>query len=432
MSAIHEGGTLGAVYTDAKGKIIDVSQSFCDHFLENKESCLGKYIHQLIHEQEADREIIAGQIGDVACLFRMVEQSECRVYYVLLRIDEVDLRNFKDWVARNYAAFRAKREKSSSTMSEIVGESEALVNVKELAAKIATSDSTVLLSGESGTGKELFAQAIHESSSRSNHPFIAVNCVAIPDELFESEIFGYEAGAFSGAKKGGKPGKIELAQHGTLFLDEISELSYLSQGKLMRVLQEREVERLGGTHSVNVDIRVIAATNKNLQQLVQAGKFREDLFYRLYVFDLHIPSLRDRKGDLMTLARTFIEHFNHMLGRDVEDIAPKLQSQMLAYDWPGNVRELRAFIERGMNITEGSWLEHEHVSFSTAANHPTAVGVVESSNTHQRLDEIVQSAEKEAIQRALKIAGGDRSKAAIQLGIHLSSLYRKMTKYNVD
>ena len=212
--------------------------------------------------------------------------------------------------------------------------------------------------------KELFAQAIHGLSTRKNHPFVAVNCAAIPDELFESEVFGYEAGAFSGAKKEGKPGKIELAEHGTLFLDEISELPYQAQGKLLRVLQEREVERLGGTSNKNVDIRIIAATNRDLKTLVQEGKFRQDLFYRLYVFDLKIPPLRQRKEDILSLAYSFIDYFNEQLGQQVKYIDSSLQEWLLSYEWPGNVRELKAYIERGMNMVKGDTLMLDTLYFS--------------------------------------------------------------------
>ena len=238
-------------------------------------------------------------------------------------------------------------------------------NAKELATRIATSNSTVLLTGESGTGKELFAQAIHGMSTRKNNPFIAVNCAAIPGELFESELFGYEPGAFSGAKKEGKPGKIELAMNGTLFLDEISELPYEAQGKLLRVLQEKEVERVGGTVSKHIDIRIIAATNRDLGKLVEEGKFRQDLYYRLYVFDLTIPSLRERREDILPLAYYFIDYFNEKFDLEVKYIDPKLQEWILNYDWPGNVRELKAFIERGMNIVDGDTLSMDDIYFST-------------------------------------------------------------------
>nr|WP_248278332.1 sigma 54-interacting transcriptional regulator [Bacillus sp. DNRA2] len=318
------------------------------------------------------------------------------------------------------------------SFSEIIGTSPAVAKIKDLAARIAISNSTVLLTGESGTGKELFAQAIHSLSTRKNNPFIAVNCAAIPEELFESEVFGYEAGAFSGAKKEGKPGKIELAQYGTLFLDEISELPYQAQGKLLRVLQEREIERLGGTSSKTVDIRIIAATNRDLRTLVAEGKFRQDLFYRLYVFDLTIPSLRERREDILKLAHYFIDYFNELLGVEVKSIDPKLAEWLLSYDWPGNVRELKAYIERGMNIVDGDTLLMDTLHFTSfEAGSQQSKENNSGAKPLQSLEEEVRSAEINAIQRALKQAGEDRTEAAQLLKIHIASLYRKIAKYNL-
>lgn len=316
---------------------------------------------------------------------------------------------------------------------EIIGISKTMEYVKELAARIAASNSTVLLTGESGTGKELFAQAIHGLSTRKQHPFIAINCAAVPDELFESELFGYEGGAFSGAKKEGKPGKIELAQNGTLFLDEISELPYQAQGKLLRVLQEREIQRLGGTIAKNIDIRIIAATNRDLRVLVNEGKFRQDLFYRLYVFDLRIPSLRERKEDILLLANYFIEYFNRRLGTKVNSIESELQEWLLGYEWPGNVRELKAAVERGMNIVDGDTLTFRAVTFSQSLQGDYSFWKTTDPvpTPLQSLEEAVTRAEINAIQRALKEAGGDRTVAAQILKIHIASLYRKITKYKL-
>ncbi len=314
------------------------------------------------------------------------------------------------------------------SFDEIIGNSEAMNDAKELATRIATSNSTVLLTGESGTGKELFAQAIHGMSPRKNNPFIAVNCAAIPGELFESELFGYEPGAFSGAKKEGKPGKIELAMNGTLFLDEISELPYEAQGKMLRVLQEKEVERVGGTASKHIDVRIIAATNRDLGQLVEEGKFRQDLYYRLFVFDLTIPSLRERRADILPLAYYFIDYFNVKFDLEVKHIDDKLQDWMLNYDWQGNVRELKAVIERGMNIVDGDTLSLSDLFFATQVSTNTTT---KKTVSLQSLEDEVRNAEIYAIQRALQETNGDRSLAAQKLKIHIASLYRKIAKYNL-
>ena len=312
------------------------------------------------------KKVFFGVISGINCIIRVTKKGQQEIYRVIVRDGDIEHYEMVSFMHSIDIAKMNKKKPHQNKYSfeEIIGNSPAMKEAKELATRIATSNSTVLLTGESGTGKELFAQAIHGMSTRKNNPFIAVNCAAIPGELFESELFGYEPGAFSGAKKEGKPGKIELAMNGTLFLDEISELPYEAQGKLLRVLQEREVERVGGTVSKNIDIRIIAATNRDLEKLVEEGKFRQDLYYRLYVFDLTIPSLRERKEDILPLAHYFIDYFNEGFDLEVKYIDYKLQDWILNYEWPGNVRELKAFIERGMNIVDGDTLSMDDIYFS--------------------------------------------------------------------
>ncbi|MFC3041829.1 sigma-54 interaction domain-containing protein [Virgibacillus xinjiangensis] len=417
--------------TDHTGRIKDISPAMSYHFSLKEEEVLNCSVHAVIKEAGTRRKdgVFYGVIAGVPCLYQSEKTVGGRTYQVLLRENDVHKKELQFMLqAMDRTKGKGKRDNRYG-FGEILGNSASICQVKDLAAKIAISNSTVLLTGESGTGKELFAQAIHDLSSRKNHPFVAVNCVAIPDDLFESEIFGYEAGAFSGAKKEGKPGKIELAQHGTLFLDEISELTYQSQGKLLRVLQEREVERLGGTASKNVDIRVIAATNRDLKSLVKEGKFRQDLFYRLYVFDLQIPALRQRKDDILLLAQAFIEEYNRKMGKEIERMDLELEEWLVHYDWPGNVRELKSYIERGMNIAEGKTLKMDHLAF------PSFSGQIpkeeEQPTALESLEAEVRNAEIHAIQKALKEADGDRSLAAHLLRIHVASLYRKISKYNL-
>lgn len=422
----------GSFTTDASGKLIDVSPVFCRNFSLDKRDWLGVSIQDVIQGSPGQnhKKVIFATLFGYSCLLRVIHINQQKRYRVIMRQEDLDRHEILSFMnAADGEKIKKKIVNSNRySFAEIVGESPAITHIKELAARIAASNSTVLLTGESGTGKELFAQAIHGLSTRKNHPFVAVNCAAIPEELFKSEVFGYEGGAFSGAKKEGKPGKIELAQHGTLFLDEISELPYQAQGKFLRVLQEREVERLGGTGSKNVDIRIVAATNRDLKTLVQEGKFRQDLFYRLYVFDLKIPSLRQRKEDILPLANYFIHYFNERLGRNVQKIDDKLQEWLLSYDWPGNVRELKALIERGMNIVEGNVLSMDalYISPSHFMN-----PLEKEHGPLQSLAEEVRNAEINAIQRALKKADGDRSKAAQALDIHIASLYRKIAKYKL-
>ncbi|PLT35391.1 sigma-54-dependent Fis family transcriptional regulator [Bacillus sp. V5-8f] len=365
----------GYIVVKENGTIKEASADFCRHFDVKSSELTGTSIVQIIQgispinlsKDYESKPVMSGLINGFSCLIRVSRQSSLLLFRVILRQDEVDRQDMMSFI-NTLSPLRVKKKSQNTSrysFEEIIGESQVIHHIKELAARIATSNSTVLLTGDSGTGKELFAQAIHGLSSRKNHPFIAVNCAAIPDELFESELFGYESGAFSGAKREGKPGKIELAQNGTLFLDEISELPYQAQGKLLRVIQEREVERLGGTGSKVVDIRIIAATNRDLKILVQEGRFRQDLFYRLFVFELKIPSLRQRRDDILPLAYYFIDHFNDVFQKNVEQIDPGLKTWIYNQDWPGNVRELKSFIERGMNMVEGHSLSLESMYLNT-------------------------------------------------------------------
>lgn len=422
----------GFITVDDSGKLIDANPDFCENFSINKNDCLGVSIHEVIQGMygRKRKRVFFGVISGINCLIRVTKKNQQEIYRVIVRDGDIE---HYEMVSFMHAIDLAKMNKKNPhqnkySFEQIIGDSPAMMKAKELAARIATSNSTILLTGESGTGKELFAQAIHGISTRKNNPFVAVNCAAIPEELFESELFGYEPGAFSGARKEGKPGKIELAQNGTLFLDEISELPYQAQGKLLRVLQEKEVERIGGTASKNIDIRIITATNRNLGKLVEEGKFRQDLFYRLYVFDLMIPSLRERKEDILPLAQYFIEFFNERFDLEVKFIDSRLQEWFLNYEWPGNVRELKAMIERGMNIVDGDTISLDVIYFS----HIVSTNRTKKENISlQSLAEEVRSAEISVIKRALQEAKGDRILAAQKLKIHVASLYRKIAKYNL-
>lgn len=418
---------------DKNKDIISVSPGFYNQFHIQNGNLIGQSIHTVIRDftkLEAKHSIFSLVYGTPSLIKQMHTSNE-QSYYLIISEDNINFREWQSFLHSINPNNHSKQKNSMYTFNDIIGEGKSINHIKELASKIAVNNSTILLSGESGTGKELFAQAIHRLSVRKNHPFIAVNCVAIPDELFESELFGYEAGAFSGANKDGKPGKIELAQHGTLFLDEVSELSFQAQGKLLRVLQEREVDRLGSTTQKKVDIRIIAATNRDLKKLVESGKFRQDLFYRLYVFDLRIPALRERKDDILLITEKFIQNYNDVLGRDVTFIEDELSSWLLEYDWPGNVRELKAYIERGMNIVEGNMLKFKDLKLPSPQMESTQKPSQSTLNASKSLNQVVAEAEVEAIKIALKEAEGDRSKAAHILDIHLASLYRKINKYGL-
>ncbi len=257
---------------------------------------------------------------------------------------------FQDIISVRTRIYNMTQAQSPTSFNQIIGQSESIIQSKKHALRFASSDSTILITGESGTGKELFARAIHASSSRSNEPFITINCGAIPDNLMESELFGYEAGAFTGAGKSGKVGKIELANKGTLFLDEIGDFPLHMQVKILHVLQNKIIERVGSNKTVPVDVRFIAATNKNLEKMISLKEFREDLFFRLNVIPLHIPPLRDRGEDIPLLLKSALNKFNKIVGKNITGFSPNAYNLLVNYSWPGNVRELENVVEYCVNL----------------------------------------------------------------------------------
>ncbi len=324
------------------------------------------------------------------------------------------------------------------TIDNILGSSPQMIDMKETLLKIAPRNSNVLITGESGTGKELFAQAIHAASLRRSGPFVKINCAAIPENLLESEFFGYEEGAFTGSKKGGQSGKLELAHKGTVFLDEIGELPFPLQAKLLRFIQDREIQKLGSGETFISDVRIVVATNVNLEQLVKYKKFREDLYYRLNVVNLNIPPLRERKEDINELVGHFIEKFNRSFKFKVAGISTEVKTILHRYSWPGNVRELENVIERAFNIIEGNIILPSHLpsvlflnqtSFSgeKSDHHPMA-NIASALNKGQTLEEIMDQMEKLVILQALMINHGNKTRTAQLLNISRPGLYKKMTK----
>lgn len=311
-------------------------------------------------------------------------------------------------------------------MDDIKGESSCMKHLKEKALKAATSSSTILIQGDSGTGKELFARAIHFHSNRSNGPFVAINCAAIPEQLLESELFGYEPGAFTGAKKGGKTGKFELARKGTLFLDEIGDMPIHLQAKILRVLQERVVEKIGSEDGIPVDIRVIAATNRNLENKVKEGSFRGDLYYRLNVIPLNIPPLKNRKEDIAQLVSYGLDKFNEKLEKKIEKIDDEVMSLFLSYPWKGNVRELENAIEYAINMSTSKTITLEDL--------PNSIRV-EPKEEEEFIIRTLDEIEKETIIKTLKVYKEclkPVDQAAIVLGISRATLYRKIKQYKLN
>jgi transcriptional regulator with PAS, ATPase and Fis domain len=286
------------------------------------------------------------------------------------------------------------------------------------ATQVASTETTVLLTGESGTGKEVVARFIHRASSRRDGPFVAVNCAALPEQLLESELFGHERGAFTGAQQS-KPGQIELAAGGVLFLDEVVEMSPSAQAKMLRVLQEREFQRLGGTRTIKANVRVITATNRELRRAMERGDFREDLYYRLHVFEIRLPALRERPEDVLPLSEAFLTDLGHSFGRPPAGMTREARQALLGYRWPGNVRELRNVLKRAAIVCEGGLIAPDHLALQeerAPAEDATNIKVVE----------------RQLIEQVLRECRGNKSKAARRLGLTRKQLYVRLRQYALD
>jgi Nif-specific regulatory protein len=349
--------------------------------------------------------VIACMIGQAVRVERLVEAETQRLVQENIHLRE-ELRERYDF-------------------SNMVGSSGGMRQVYEQISQVANTNTSVLIRGESGTGKELIAHAIHYNSPRANKPFVKVSCAALPDTLIESELFGYEKGAFTGAQNR-KPGRFELAEGGTLFLDEIGDLNLTTQIKLLRVIQEREFERLGSTETIKIKVRLITATHKDLEKAITAGTFREDLYYRLNVFTIFVPPLRERKPDIMALADFFLEKYTKEHGKNIRRISTPAIDMLMSYHWPGNIRELENAIERAVLICDGNVIHAHHL--------PPTLQTAEASGTVLRvsLSESIASYEKDLIQDALKTTRGNRSKAARLLSATERVFNYKVKRYGID
>jgi transcriptional regulator with PAS, ATPase and Fis domain len=384
----------------------------------------------------------------VACRYPLVKDG--RVIGALGRIMYRDVREVT-MLANQITSLMSKGDQPPAVISKncdfnydinsIIGHSKLMAQLKETMLRIADRGSSVLLAGESGTGKELFAHSIHAASKRRYGPFIKMNCAAIPEHLLESELFGYVEGAFTGAKKGGQLGKFQLAHGGTLFLDEISDMPMIMQAKLLRVLQEKEITPLGSETTRKFDVRVVAATNLDLEQLVEDGKFRKDLYFRLNIVSLTIPPLRDRMEDLYFLVKHFLDVFNDEFGLRIQGLDPEAWDCLKAYSFPGNLRELRNVIESAYNVVIGSFIKREHlpdyILQSSGNIRPIAVAVSPGSNFspeigNRPLHEMMDEFEKHLIEKAIEQAGGNKLHAAALLGISRPGLYKKLQKHQIQ
>ncbi len=432
------------VLVDREGIVTMMSQTYLSFLSMTKEEAIGKHVTQVIPNTRMHIVAKTGraEIGDIQEIkgnhmiaTRLPVVINGKVIGAVGKVNFKDISDFNTMAKKvtkmerelEYYRDELKKERAGKySFESIVGTSNGILRVKNMSKKAAKSDSTVLILGESGTGKELFAHAIHNLSTRANHTFVKLNCAAIPAELLESELFGYEEGAFTGAKKGGKLGKFELADKGSIFLDEIGDMDIKMQAKLLRVLQEKEIERVGGSKTKHIDVRIIAATNKNLEELVGEGKFREDLYYRLNVMTIQVPPLRERIADIKSLSKHLLSKLSHNMGIIVSNISEEAMHYLMNYRWPGNVRELENTLERALNLLDKETVvEAHHLPPKITENNNVASEDIEGFKT------AIERLEKEMIVNCLKVVDGNKKEAAKRLGISRTSLYQKMEKFDL-
>jgi sigma-54 dependent transcriptional regulator, acetoin dehydrogenase operon transcriptional activator AcoR len=428
---------------DAEGKIVHAN-SAAEQILERSQIIMiGKHVTEFVQSESFSKCIKQGKpVTNLAVNVINAKGARlvfsCRLHPLL-----VDAQVEGAILFFTKPALRQEQEKSLRygtrfSLDDIIGSSLAIDALKEQVMKIAKSESTVLIRGESGTGKEVLAQSIHRLSHRNKGPFVAINCAAIPESLLESELFGYEEGAFTGAKKGGKPGRFELAKRGTLFLDEIGDMPLYLQAKLLRVLQERRIERVGGTKAIEVDVRIIAATHKDLESMIANNQFREDLYFRLNVIPLYVPPLRERKEDLYELIQYYMNNFCKRFGKEPKRFSSQALKKIFDYHWPGNIRELENMVEYIVNLEIGdlvtvSSLPASIREMSEDENRNMAEEKQESEIFHHLAKSLYRGNEMEEqmIIQALRRFGTStegKRKAAEALGMSLATLYRKLEK----
>ena len=442
LNTIMESISIGIFAIDNKGKLKLINKNACEMLGVNEDNLLDKHFEDAFSRFKELIKIIKHKriIQDEEVVISKDAKRErynMNLYPIRLESNEeiglvVTLREIQNVInlVNKYTGMTARY-----TFKDIIGESKQIKNVVEYAGYISDSPSTVLIQGESGTGKEVLAQAIHNKSSRRDYGFVAINCGAIPKNLIESELFGYDDGAFTGARKGGHPGKFELANGGTLFLDEIGEMPLDMQVNLLRVLQEGCVTRVGGSKCIPVDVRIIAATNKDLKKEIEKGTFRRDLYYRLSVIPIELPPLRERREDIVFLVEHFLNLKANKLKKDVPELGCEIYNKFLNYDWPGNIRELENIIENIVNMggTLSAAINWENNSFKIKEE-AEAAKVIEYSHTKQEdiylcsLEEL----EKRAILACINKFRGNISQVAKTLGISRNTLYSKMKKYNIE
>lgn len=430
------------VFVDKDGIIVEISEAYAEFLKIKRRDAIGKHVSSVIEnsrmhiviktgkaEIEATQKIrgknmIANRIPVyhnekiVGAFGRVVFRDTAELYSLFERIHEMEAE--LNYYKKNFH----KTNQSKYTLQDIIGTSSVMRELKSNIKKIAQNNSNILILGESGTGKELYAHAIHNESNRKGKPFICLNCASIPGELLESELFGYEEGAFTGAKKGGKMGMIQAANGGTIFLDEIGDLPAPMQVKLLRVLQEKEIKKIGSNISEMVDVRIISATNQNLEALIDEGKFRSDLYYRLNVVRITIPPLRHRREDIPGLVYHFIGNLSKKKEMSVYDITDKAMSLLMYHDWKGNVRELENIVERAANfVGEDGVIRPEHLPPKFTEN--------ERKVKIAPLNQTMEEYEKQVLLNSLLNCNGNKARAAKLLGISRTTLYEKLHRHMI-
>jgi len=445
VSEVLDTNAMTALIVSKDGNVQFINKTYLNILGKTEEEVIGRNISEITPES---RTLIVLKTGKaivgynwslngytmIACSLPLIRNGKitgCFAYSLFM--DVLDAKDLVDNLMTELNMYKDEVRSLYSvrySFGDIVGQAANIQEVKFLAQKAALHPSiTVLINGESGTGKELFAQAIHGSSSRSRMPFIRVNCAAIPENLLEAELFGYEEGAFTGARKGGSPGKFELAHGGTIFLDEIGEMSLTMQSKLLVFLQEREFERVGSHQPIRVNVRVIAATNRNLEEMISQQKFREDLFYRLNVLSLEIPPLRERLEDLPLLVNYFIPKLNIDLKTNVTCISDEATEMLSKYNWPGNIRELVNILQRAMLLADMG----EYCTITTKQLHFMKVKYEnESLIPSNTLKSLIKDYEKQILAQVLADTNHNKTKTANILDIDVSSLYKKLKQYGLS
>lgn len=444
-SAIVETLTDGVLTVDKDGFVTYLNQVGAEILCVNREKSIGKHISNVVDFKPVVLDVLKTGKGYIDKEFLLTNASGIKIHFIKTAVPIKDENGNVVTVVDTFRKIKRVNKflnemtgaYANFNFEDIIGSSSKLQECINTAKAAASSLSNVLITGESGTGKELIAHSIHNYSDRRKQPFVSINCGAIPRELLESELFGYEPGSFTGASTKGRIGKFELADGGTIFLDEIGEMPMDMQVKLLRVIQDRKLTRVGGNSVFDLDVRIIAATNKNLLDLCKKGIFREDLYYRINVLHVNLPSLRERKEDIHELIRHFIKKVSNYLNKTVNEISPGAMKKILSYSWPGNIRELENAIERAVNLCNGSIItENEIFNAEWSITNPATRQAEESSSTSsealsERDIEPLEVMERRAIERALSISGGNITITANMLQVTRNTIYNKMKKYNL-